>query len=208
MAVTPASEGGNTSSAEPSGVSRRSVARGVAWATPAVVIGAAAPAQAASPTPVLAGSVFVGRNYYGRGEVTFMSATAIPPSPAASICVNQTTVNTAITNVSVTVWLAASTLTFTTSTGSSACWSAPTRNTGLANKTFNGYTYYAYTTKYTCAIAATSGNTCLPAFNFTDASGSNKLPAISMGSDYFYKNVQATVNGTVQNVNTGPNPLS
>lgn len=198
-------------------ISRRNIARGVAWGVPAAILAAPAPAFAASH-PILDGIVVTSFNaawnpYYTDSSYRIKSYTGdMLGTPGSSICIQSTAPSTTVTNLSVWIWYASSTLTFTrNSTYSNTCWTTLTYDASKGTKTYNGNYYYAYKTSYNCAITTIWGDTCLPAYAFeSNQSGTyitddNVWPATP--SLYFFKTIQATIDGNVQTVVTGPNPV-
>lgn len=149
-------------------VSRRRVARGIAWSVPAIAMATAAPAMAASPPPrvsvggtaswntssyhptsntcgtgqfalVLDGRGFLGTSYREWDGLWFPDTRATD-----QIC-----------NVTLTFWFSRAGLTWTALTGVTN-WSTPTA-TG-ATTTYNGTTYYEYRAVYrsgACFAAST-----------------------------------------------------
>lgn len=190
-----------------SSISRRSLSRGAAWAVPAITVAAASPAIAASTTtpPALgvAGRVTYNASWNTEnpdGTNSYKVFSTIPgtTTPGAGYRVTNTTTSTTITNYTVTYYLPTSSLSFSTGPSSNAGWSLLSRDTTKASKTYNGYTYYAYTTRYTPAITAVNGTTTLPIFEFQSQSGTSNPTAL------YYVDNSAVINGTTQIANYGP----
>lgn len=182
---------------ETRGPSRRTVARGAAWSTPAVIVAGAAPAAAASP-PV----VFTHRSswhwysnnfpYCSRGDGLTLSTT----SNATGASFTSTKTTTSITEVSATFYFARNDITWTAITGDSGCWTTPT----ATGATSGGL--YAYLTTYTCPITPVNGTTTLQGYawrtqcyNLADSTWAQAKSTRRVA--------RATVNGTVQQTDTG-----
>lgn len=192
------------------GVNRRAVARGAAWTVPALTVAAAAPAIASSPTPVpptLTIPIYASSSNLGgtTSQYTFQSvATAGSQTPGSSFCISNTTAKTTLSTAKVTLYVPIGKgVTFTTGSGGSACWSALAYDASSGTQTYNGCTFYAYTTTYTCAIVGASPSTCLPEFVFTSAANA---PALC--TPYWYKNASVLANGTKITAMSGPNQYS
>lgn len=132
------------------GMKRRSVVRGTAWAVPTIVIGSAAPAMAASRPPGLQGWVTVGKNcQYGNDTLTINGTgggNANPPnSNSRGLWVFNTNASTTISNAVITFWYPTSrtgTITWQAAGGNSN-WSVPVVSTvGGTIPGFTGYTTY------------------------------------------------------------------
>ena len=199
-------------------ISRRTIAKGTAWSVPTIIAAASAPLAAASVAPVYSinGTVKFNQPWTsttpdGSYNIKVYSGN---PSPAAGYCVNNTTKSTTITNVATTFWFASSSLTFQRSASydSSGCWSVLSRDTTLANRTYNGVTYYAYTSKLSCPVVAQQGYTCMPVFAWQSQNVGTSTTVVrdlcaastcSVRLNYFTTST-ATVNGTAQNLVYGP----
>lgn len=188
-------------------LSRRTLTRGAAWSLPALTVAGAAPAVAASSTTPPALGV-AGRVTYNAawntenpdGTRSYKVFSTLPgtTTPGAGYRVTNTTTSTTITNYSVTYYLPASNLTFSQGPSSNAGWSLLSRDTSKATKSYNGYTYYAYTSTYTSAITAVNGTTTLPIFEFQSQNNTSNSTSL------YYVDNSAIINGTLQTANYGP----
>ncbi|QNF93458.1 hypothetical protein [Janibacter sp. YB324] len=131
-------------------VRRRQVVKGAAWTAPVIVMGTAAPAQAASPPPPgLQGWVTVGKNC-GTDRLTIDGTGgngAEPPNTGTrGLWIYNTTASTQIANPRITLYYPSSlgTITWTAVSGNSN-WSVPVPST--VDPPIAGY--IAYTTFYT-----------------------------------------------------------
>lgn len=149
------------------GLTRRRVAKNIAWTVPAIALATAAPAMAASPLPRLS----IG------GTASWNSTTYRPTTNACSsgsalvvdgrgllgtsyqawdgVWFPDTRATDQICNVTVSMWVSRNNLTWTPLTGVTD-WSTPTA-TGRTT-TFNSVTYYEYRATYrtgTCFAAST-----------------------------------------------------
>ena len=107
--------------------------------------------------------------------------------------VNNTVAGAAITNISMTFWLATvAGTTWTRVAGSSACWSVPAA-TG-ATTTFDGQTFRAYTSDFSCPAVPTGSSYTIPTaqmFNFVSScQGRTTLP-----TRYYHYTQAATTRG-------------
>lgn len=141
------------------GVRRRTVVRGAAWAVPAVVVATSAPAFAASPVPPggLDGWVELQRRCGdgGRGP-TQLTIDGAGNYPDRGLWVFVSPAGPTPSNATITFYLQSSGLTFSNSSGTG--WSNLVRASGL-DSTAPASGYYAYQTTYTGT------------WTYTDASG-------------------------------------
>lgn len=138
------------------GLKRRSIVKGSAWAVPTIVIGSAAPPLAASDTrpPGLQGWVTVGKNcgFFTNKNSFSIDGTgggnANPPNGSSKgLWVFKTNSTTTFANARITFYYPNSTGTITwTAESDSSGWSVPVKTIGV-DPAFTGYT--AYTTYYT-----------------------------------------------------------
>lgn len=132
-------------------ISRRTIAQGITWATPAVLVAGAAPAFAASPKPPgLQGWVLASRGCNNsRLTIDFDSSPSNPgtiPAGGYGLWIFDATSTTQARNASVTVYVPTSwgQLSVSSSTGNSG-WSTPVLDTTVTQIPAKR----AYTTKYT-----------------------------------------------------------
>ena len=140
------------------GVRRRTVVRGAAWAVPAVVVATSAPAFAASPVPPggLDGWVLLQRRCDGDRGPTQLTIDGAGNYPDRGLWVFVSPRGPAPSNATITFYLQSSGLTFSNSSGTG--WSNLVRASGL-DSTAPANGYYAYQTTYTGT------------WTYTDASG-------------------------------------
>lgn len=116
------------------GLSRRTLARGVAWAVPAIAVVSAAPAMAVSYPPSLQGWIYWTRRCTRRTATLGLDGNGpsdvVYPSSDYGFYVFNTTATTNLTNACVT-WSYSpaydNTLTWTAQSDSGSHWSAPTQ---------------------------------------------------------------------------------
>lgn len=193
-------------------VRRRAVVRGAAWVTPAIVIGNAAPAMAASRPPGLQGWVTVGKQCRSGSDTLTIDGTggdnANPPTDnSRGIWVYNVTNGSPPQNASLTIYYPSSlgTITWTRGSGSSG-WSVPATDSTAPSRA--GFT--AYTTFYSGTWAYKNNTN-----NLDDHYLANGRPnfsaAVSLGDSqcgtngltlYSYRRV--TVNGTFLDFTRGP----
>lgn len=147
------------STTQPTGVSRRTLAKGAAWAAPAVLVATAAPQVAASlqkdpgingwvrNTPERIGpcrwTLDVNSNLNGYG----------PDGAPFGLYIYDVEDPNTFSNAKLTYWVIGNQqATWVTRSGHSSCWSGPTRGTPTTKK--DGYVYTPYTWTYTCPINA------------------------------------------------------
>lgn len=177
-------------------ISRRTLAAGAAWSVPAVLVGTAAPAVAASVRARLIHQPQV--QWYGdsapwctgTGQGIELSAT----EPGEQVTVLGATHDDPISDASITFWMQRQDMTFTAGPGGNGCWSAPAR-TGQAQQV-RGVTLYGYTSTYTCAITPQDYQTRLQPYDWRsqcyDLDEEEWYQAANMAHQ-----AQATVGGTV-----------
>lgn len=189
-------------------LTRRSVARGLAWTAPVVAVAAAAPAMAASPTPelVVAGRVTWNRSWVSeaidntQGYKVFSTRSG-STYPGAGYGVVNTTPSSTLSNFTVTFYLADYGVSFGRHPSyGDAAWTTLSRDYSKATKSYRGYTFYPYTTTYTGSISARQGTTSAPPFAFTSYGGRQYTPG------YFVDN-SVVVGGRTIVGNYGPIPL-
>lgn len=132
------------------GVRRRTVVRGAAWAVPAVVVATSAPAFAASPVPPggLDGWVELEKRCDDRRGPTRLTVDGTGSYPNRGLWVFVTPAGPTPSNATIIFYLQSSTLTFSNSSGTG--WSNLVRASGL-DTTAPATGYYAYQTTYTGA---------------------------------------------------------
>lgn len=174
-----------------SGLSRRTLAKGAAWATPVITLAATAPATAASPQPGLQGWVNLATQCTGSWSRTqSLTIDGRGTYPDRGLWVFNTTPSTNITNASITFYFASSSLIWSAAAGNSG-WSTPVVDSSAPNQ--QGYT--AYTTNYSGAWNSRPGPPPYsyaegqPHFTSSSFSGCNDITA------HAYRSV--TVNGVV-----------
>lgn len=158
----------------PPPVRRRSIAKAALWAAPTIVVSTAAPAMATSlrKDPGINGWV---NNNYRTGScgsrssdiaVTSNSSGATPDGAPFGLYIYDTQDVTAVTGATITYWVlgdhattGSTSITWTSDTGHSTCWSYQGR-VGTMQKP-DGLTYTGYRWMYTCTIdphATTTGS--------------------------------------------------
>lgn len=175
-------------------VSRRSIAKGSAWAAPAIVLGAAAPATAASPQPGLQGWVQVSSQCLLRGQSITIDGRG--DYPDRGLWVFNAPPST-IKNAAITFYFenGLGTLTWT---GSSGGWSTPVVDNSVP--AISGYT--AYTTRYSGSW--TSAPNASPPYSYADSQPyfATSVTGCQTIRVYAYRTV--TVNGQVYSFRRGP----
>lgn len=184
-------------------VTRRTLAKAAAWATPVLTLAAAAPAVAASNTPPgLQGYVYVAKQCVPRS--TLLSIDGSGSYPSRGLWVYNTTSSTTVTNASITFYYPSDLGTLSWSAGTSnSGWSVPTVDSTA--QTISGFT--AYTTRYTGAWQYVgSGDP-----TYTYALGQPNFAARVSGSRYcgvddlpVYANRTVTVGGSTISFRRGP----
>ncbi|MDO4897851.1 MAG: hypothetical protein Q3965_00950 [Rothia sp. (in: high G+C Gram-positive bacteria)] len=160
---------------------RRTVAKGAAWAAPAVLATAAIPAYAASTmTAVLASSTTIAKanvrgnsvphyNCNGNTQVEVYNTRA-----AQYISVNSLPANAKLSNLTMEFWAAVDanttwTIPTTATTGTSSafdtvkpstCWSVPVRS--YNDVVQDGITFYSFKSTFNCPITVTGSSWTLP----------------------------------------------
>lgn len=154
------------------GVSRRVLARGAAWAVPAVTIAAAAPALAASPPPPgLQGWLGVGKTCVSGTDTLTIDGRG--SFPTRGLWVYYTTSTTVLTGARMTFYYPTSLGTLTWSDSING-WSKPVVTTGV-DPVMPGYT--AYTTYYTGG------------WTWVNATGTDPDYTLANGDPYFTASV-------------------
>lgn len=125
---------------------RRTLVKGAAWVSPAIVVGNAAPAMAASRPPGLQGWVTVGKQCRRGGDTLTIDGTggdnANPPTDnSRGIWIFNVTASTVLTNARITIYYPSSlNITWAAATGNSG-WSVPTADATVPSRPgFTGYT--------------------------------------------------------------------
>lgn len=191
-----------------SGISRRQLAKGTAWAVPAVVAAGAVPAFASSMTSL------IGDSYVNFGT-DYQSVTVTNQFG----CAFTTTAPEIVTNITAMVWLPCPSLTFGANTGAGTWttltrWNgtgsapipgatstitAPTTSCTMSTGTYTqtGCTYYAY---YTTWLAGPAGKvTCGGKYSFEAIGGTSSCtchPTPPQSGHYYW--LQAKVDGIVK----------
>lgn len=166
-------------------ITRRTLARGTAWAVPAVTLAAAAPRAAASPLPLgIQGSSNVSYGDYYRTTqplVTDLGGASFTTSPSGATAT--------FTNVSIWYYLPWSSATFRRYSGDTR-WSTLTRDSSVTNITSSttGNVYYAYKTTFAGPLTTSAG----PSYGFQATSA---LPVSSRFTGGYYYHIEGTVNG-------------
>lgn len=192
-------------------VTRRTLVKGAAWASPVIAFVAAAPASAASCTapggcPIMASHGTVS-NAFGNppctnnnySQYTWNGATNTSSTSNPGVTFTTTTTASTITNVTITIWLPVSGLTWTVGSGTDTGWSAPT-STGTTT-TSGGVTFYGYTTTFGGTVTPVAGTTALK-FSFT-SSCTNFVPTAGAANGKFDVQTSAMVNGESQTLDSG-----
>lgn len=175
--------------------SRRTVARTAAWATPVLAVGAVAAPAAASCVPGMvthaeytSSSSATGATYSNTYTFDTQSGLAPPYGISFSCCTST------VTDLSVTIYVAYQSLSFTKNYGVFPALTAGVGTTGLQPTiTAGGVTYYAYTTQL-----ATDANAATVQWGSTTTFITTGRPA----SSTIYRTIRATVCGTT--ITDGP----
>lgn len=144
-------------------ISRRTVAKAIAWAGPTIAVAATVPLAAASlrKDPGINGWVLNSYSSDRRCEAT-IDVNSNPANPQATpdgapygLYVYDVENSNVITAATLTYWIigdhtTSNTVTWTAGTGHSSCWGSPTM-IGTETKP-DGYVYTGYRWTYTCAI--------------------------------------------------------
>lgn len=151
-------------------LSRRTLAKGAAWAVPAVLLAGAAPAYAASPVITSVRQIYTYRgNPSGCVPMTLSTQQNSSGTGDANYFIGwqNTTTSTKLTNISIMFWYAEPNITWISGTQapSPACWTVPTR-VSTATIVDAGVTLYGYQSTYTCAVTAVNGTTYLADFDW------------------------------------------
>lgn len=186
--------------------SRRTVVRGVAWSAPSLVLGAPAPALAAS-SPI---------TFSHRTRWTWYSDTASWCSgqdaleissvdAGTGVTFSGTTTSTRLTNVSATFYFTRTDIVWSRAGGDTGCWSIPTLQAGSVQATGSDgvtRTYYPYLTTYTCTITATASTTTLQGYHFRSQCY-NVSTSGWAAARWSRRVATATINGAVNSIDTG-----
>lgn len=183
-----------------SGPSRRTLVKGAAWSVPVVAVAGAAPAMAASPD-IIHSHITQWRWYSngapwcsGNGDGLEINTT----DASAFVRFTDTRSWTTITDVYAYFWFRKPDMTWTSATGNSGCWTAPSYDE--TTDSANGRTYYRYRSDYICPITpAHMGTTVLQPYRW-------QSPCYYEG-DWEYmrwarRQAFATVNGVPQPTDT------
>lgn len=147
-------------------VSRRTVARGVAWAAPVMVVAGAAPAIAASLSkdPGINGWVLNSSReinncrYTLRVDSTPTNGGATPDGAPYGLYVYDTLPTDVLTQVRIVYWIIGNqSASWSANAQHSSCWGSPVRGTPSVKS--DGQIYTPYTFTYGCAIDATATTT-------------------------------------------------
>lgn len=150
-----------------SGISRRTVAKGMAWAAPAIALASAAPAFATSPGKEprfhgwMRGTIqSIGGTIPCRSRLSLTSAASpsMPPTPDGEpygLYLDDIPAGAEITGGAITVWLLGDPTvhTWRSEGGHSQCWPLPPTKVGSVTKS-DGLQYTGYRWEYTCAVDA------------------------------------------------------
>ena len=151
-------------------LSRRTVARGVAWSAPIIAVGAPAPAVAASQPPSF--SHITHFLWYMNNAPWCFSQDGMELNTVDSgtgVSFKNTKSSTRITGISATFYFAGSDLQWSAATGDSGCWTVPTQKgsaISLPLPTGGNGTFYPYVSSYTCGVTAAAGTTTLKPYRF------------------------------------------
>lgn len=157
-------------------VSRRSVAKGLAWAAPAVAAVTTSPAFAASPSEnaniTFRHARFHSRDArYSRTHQPFFISTVRTVHggrPDTRDIVGMrwfgTSPETSITNVSTTYWYPFPDMRWSNWGYHDSCWTLPTRDS-QKDTYHNGNRMYAYSLRYVCPITSTGSEVTLKPFD-------------------------------------------
>lgn len=188
-------------------LSRRSVGKGVAWAIPAVTVFGAAPAIAASPGAPQPNVVVSDRTTYNSAwyseatETTnnykFFSTTPGSTVPGEGVGVQNTTATTTVTDITITIYLPTPDAVFFAGPEGAAGWTTLAYNGSIAPKSFNGDTYYPYTTTYTQSLPSQPGSMFAQPFSFESQ---DNLPYTGA----FFEDVSMVVDGQPWSDQAGP----
>lgn len=151
---------------------RRQVASAAAWSAPTIALGAAAPAVAASqiPPPLTSSTRFANANFSGDKVVPYSCSGRVQvqiqqSSGSSFLTVKNISPTTQLTNLAASYWLALDAgTTFTRVSGSSTCWTVPTRSG--ASQVREGATFYEFVSTYTCPITVTGTSWSQPTDTF------------------------------------------
>lgn len=157
-------------------INRRSLAKGAAWAAPAVLATAAMPAYAAScdATPTIFARAFYHYNsawdnggYVQNSSYTYKFYSFNSTMPDTSYgtidtCVNGLCPTSTVTDFQVTLWIIYSDFTFNYGPGNYTAWSPLVRDSNKSTAVVNGVTYYPYTTTYLGALPVSGTSACIP----------------------------------------------
>ncbi|MDO4916440.1 MAG: hypothetical protein Q3974_02310 [Rothia sp. (in: high G+C Gram-positive bacteria)] len=140
-------------------ISRRTLAKGSAWAAPTVVASAVIPAYAASAQPTTLTSITWFYNASsGSGNVQPYTCNGnnqlriTQKTTGSYVTVSNIPTGSKLTNLIARYWLAVdSNTTFTRVSGTSTCWSVPLASGKTT--TYNGVVFREYTSTYTCPIS-------------------------------------------------------
>lgn len=189
-------------------ISRRTLAKGAAWATPVAVTAAAAPALAASPA-ITWSHTTTWRWYLNSAPWCTTARDGLEINTAESgsgFTIANTSTSTSITNVSATFWFTRNDITWTRASGDSGCWSVPSltgQSATLQGSDGVTRTYYAYLTTYTCTVTAVNGTTTLSAYRFRSQCY-NVSDSDWAGAQWARRITAITIDGTAQTRTTGP----
>lgn len=183
------------------GLSRRHIAKGVAWSAPVIYFGSAAPAMAVSPAIILRHLTvwrwFSNNFAYCGGQVRRDGLTIDTTTAGAGVTFNDTRTTTSITAVSASFYFARPNIVWTALPGNSGCWTVPT----LTGASAGGLTEYRMS--YTCPIVPVNNGTTelqdyawrSQCYDEDDASWQTARSTRRVA--------RATVNGTPQTTDTG-----
>lgn len=176
-------------------VSRRNVVRSAGWAAPAVVAATAIPAYAASTKVTPSAIDFNGNSRVIRSPAQQLQIRS-NPSLTYGARVFNAEAGDVVSAISITYWLPAANLTFTSypvsgvSSTDNSLWSTPAPGS-YATKSHGGYIWYPYTMNYVGNITITPGENLFPPYSFlSDQSFRNSLT----GQYYDYQ-LDVTING-------------
>ncbi len=188
-------------------VDRRTVAKGIAWAAPVLLVGNQAPVFAAS-TPVGFAHRTTWRWYSNNAPWCASGLDGLEintTETGGGVSFTGTTPATKITNVSATFYFTRSDLIWSPTSSSSTSWTTPTLQSGSVKLTGSDgvtRTYYPYLTTFTGAIAAVNGTTTLPTYQF-QTQCLNVDDTTWAAARWARRVATATIDGSVSTTDTG-----
>lgn len=179
-------------------ISRRSIAKGSAWAAPVILATATTPAYAVSITPLLTSSTkFAQSNTAGKDVTAYTCGTKVQVQIAQIAPTNYLQVSgikstTKLSNLKASYWLPVQAgTTFTRVSGSSTCWTVPVASGATVVR--NSVTYREYVSTYTCPLTVTGTTWTQPVTsNFNFVSSCQTAPALASTTYHYTQTITAT----------------